>query len=769
MATTEERRILDAVPSGESETVRLSRLYRWGVALARRRRAVLAASVFLIVLGAGAYPTLQKSLGPPSYQLKGSESYAVEQLLERHFPGLGSEDDALVFYSKRHLAGDAVYRAVIAAAVKAVRGQKDVRGVIGPYDTEAAGQIFGEEHDAVALVTLAGSSSERYNGARLTQEAVTRAAGERGVQAWLTGYSPIVRDLSDVQKADTPRAESIALPATFLILLLALGALVPALLPLLVATSGLVLTGGVLTLLNSWFHFDSVLMAVVTMIGLGIGIDYSLFIVSRFREELARGRSEEEERHEQEGDPHKEEGDRHERVADALGLALATSGRTILFSGVIVALSLASLFAVDFQIYREIAVGTIVVVICMLAVAMTLLPAVLAMLGGRVNAGALPVALRPASVRTGASHGRRGGWARWALLVMRHPIPIAAVAIGVLMVAALPALHLRLGLNVGVLRVSSTPSGQGEKVLADAFSPGVMGPIQIVVTDRGGREHRGSEVAAARSLSQELERDPRVSGVTEHRAQAGVLLTAVASVPIDSRTATALVRHIRQDLAPPLRAHGGPVVLVGGATAQALDTSNELQAKFPLILGLILVPSLLFLLIVFRSVALPVKAVLMNLIATSATMGLVVLVFQDGHAQRLFNFTSTGFIQSPLPLIVFALLFGLSMDYEVFLIRRIQEEWRKTGDNQLSVAAGIEQTARPITAAAAIMVAVFASFLTADLLEVKQIGFALAAAIALDATLIRLVLVPAVMRLLGARNWWLPGWLARVLPNLGVD
>ncbi|HEY7951546.1 MAG TPA: MMPL family transporter [Solirubrobacteraceae bacterium] len=750
MATVEDRRTLDAASPEEPDTVRLSRLYRWGVAVARHHRAVLGISLLMLLVCAATYPALQKKLGPPAYQLKGSGSYRVEQILERRFPGIGSEDNALVFHSKRYSAGEPAYRAVIAAAVGAVRAQRGVREVVGPYDSKAVGQIFGEEHDAIALVALAGSPDERYNGVRAIQDAVTRAAGGRGVQLWLTGYSPIARDLSDVQKTDTARAQAIALPVTFVILLLALGALVPAMLPLLVAFAGLLLTDGVLTLLSIPFHFDSLLVAVVTMIGLGIGIDYSLFIVSRFREELARGQA--------------REGDRNEQVADAIGLALATSGRTILFSGVIVALSLASLLVVDFHIYREIALGTVTVVVCMLVVAMTALPAVLAQLGNRINSGALPAALQPANVRAG-NDGRRGGWARWALLVMRHPISFAAGAIGLLLVAAVPVLHLHYGLNVGVLRVASTPSGQGEKVLADTFSPGAIGPIQIVVSSSEGRR-TAAATAAAKSLSQELERDSRIVAVAERKASSGVLLTAVATVAIDSPTSTKLVRHIRRDLAPPLEARGNTVVLVGGATAQALDTSNELQAKFPLILMLILVASLLFLLVVFRSVVLPIKAVLMNLLATAAAMGLVVLVFQDGHLQHLFNFTSTGFIQSPLPLIVFALLFGLSMDYEVFLIRRIQEEWRRTGENRLSVAAGIEHTARPITAAAAIMVAVFGSFITADLLEVKQIGFALATAIALDATLVRLVLVPAVMRLLGARNWWLPAWLARILPNL---
>jgi putative drug exporter of the RND superfamily len=760
LATTEDRRIqgktvpLDEAVSEQLRSVRLSRLYRWGVVVARRRRVVLGAYAFVLLLCAGMYPTLQKALGPPGYQVKNSDSWRVEQLLESRFPGLGSETDALVFNSSRHLASEPAYRAVIEAVDRAVRGQKGVRTVLGPYDAEAAGQIAAGEHTAVTAVSLAGSADQRFNRTSAIQDAVTRAAGDRGVHAWLTGYSPIAKNTSEVQQADTKRAQEIGMPLALLILLLAMGALVAAILPLLFAIVGLLLADGVLTVLTLFFHFDSLLLAVTIMIGLGIGIDYALFIVSRFREELARAS--------------REEGSESQRVADAVGIALATSGRTIIFSGVIVTFSLASLFIVNSRFLQEIAVGAVVVVMCMLAAALTLLPAVLSLLGQRVNRGALSLSMQPADARSGAGRGRGGGWARWALLIMRHPIPAASTMVVLLIVAAVPVFHLRYGADVGVLRNTSTISGKGEKVLAQSYGPGVVAPIQIIVTDPGSK-YTYSEVVAAKRLGQGLERDPRVTGLVERQSGAGVLLTVFPSVPIDSSSATALVEHIRKKLAPTMMAHRSLAVLVGGSTGQVVDISNELRSKFPLILALILGSSLLFLLLAFRSIVLPIKAVLMNLLATGATMGLVILIFQDGYGRHLLNFTRTGFIQVGVPQLMFALLFGLSMDYEVFLIRRIQEEWRKTGDNQVAVATGMEHTARPITAAAAIMVAVFGSSVVANQLELKQLGFTLAAAVAIDATLVRLILVPAMMRLFGAWNWWLPDWLARVLPNLGVD
>jgi putative drug exporter of the RND superfamily len=751
LATTEDRRILDAAQPDDRDALRLSKLYRWGLAVARRRRLVLGISVVLFVMCSGAGPVLQKELGAPSLTIEGSESARVEKLIDRLFP-LGSEDDVVVFHSGRHVASDQTYRAAIAAVDKTVRDQTGVRSVVGPYDATAVGQILAGEHTALSLITIGGSANQRFNNTSVIQAAMTRAAGDSGVRAWLTGSSPITKELTSLQKIDTQHAEAIGVPVAFMILLFALGGLAAAFLPLLMAVAGLLLTYGVLAILAHFLQFDSFLLAMVTLIGLGIGIDYSLFIVSRFREELARSDS--------------GEHDESDRVADAVGVALATSGRTILFSGVVVALSLSSLFVVQVSLFREIAIGAVVVVACMLAAAMTLLPATLALLGPRINRGALPRRLRPWGTRSRAGNGPESGWSRWARLTMRRPILVIVVAGGLLLVAAIPALHLRYGYEIGVPQSTPAPAVEAENLLRQEFSLGVMGPIEVVVTGNGGMD---SDVAIAQSVSQELERDQRVTVVTERRSANGVLLTVIPAVPIDSVAITALVRHLRNDVAPRLDGGRKVTVFVGGPTAQIVDGTNELSSKFPLIIALIVGLSALFLLMVFRSVVLPIKAVLLNLLGTAATVGLSVWIFQYGHGQQLLDFTSTGYVQFTVPTVMFVLLFGLSMDYEIFLIRRVQEEWRKTGDNTLAVATAMEHTGPSITAAAAIMVAVFGCFMTADLLELKQLGFALAAAIALDATLIRLVLVPATMGLLGAWNWWLPRWLERWLPKVGVD
>ena len=333
----------------------------------------------------------------------------------------------------------------------------------------------------------------------------------------------------------------------------------------------------------------------------------------------------------------------------------------------------------------------------------------------------------------------------------------------ILVLAALPVGSLKYGIDLGIGSLGDQPSAQAQKVLARSFSAGAVSPIQIVVTGKGETPLDSAGTQHAKQLSDALGKDDRIAAVESVPGDGRVLLNAVPKVAIDSTAATDLIKYIRTDLAP--RATGQDV-FVGGATAQFADISKETTDKAPYVLILVLGLSLLFLLLVFRSVALPIKAVVMNLLVTAAAVGVTIAIFQWGHGTGLLGFTSVGFLQVYIPITVFVLLFGLSMDYEVFLIRRMKESWQHTHDNAAAVASGIEHTARPIAAAAAIMVAVFGSFLTCGILELKQFGLSLAVAIALDATLVRLVLVPAFMRLLGDWNWWMPKSLSRRLPTI---
>jgi putative drug exporter of the RND superfamily len=746
--------------------------YRWGRTIARRRWAVLGVWVLVLVACGALYPSLQRSLGAPDYGVDGSESSRAAQLLEQRFSGHGAEQDVLVFYSPTRRAGDAAYRTVVAHVLAETSRERYVRGIAGPYEPGAGRrQISSDGHAAIALVGIAGDPRELVRRAESLQHVVDPLA-RADVRVWLTGYSPVAKDITTVENEDIERAETIGVPVALAILLLALGTVVAAVVPLALAGSGLLLAYGVLALIAHVLTFDSFLTTIVTMIGVGIGIDYALFIVSRFREELAhRMRA---------GDD--VAGERRRRLTDdAVGAAIATSGRTILFSGAIVALALSTLVVIPTPTYREFALGAALVVVCTVIAALTLLPAALAMLGGRINLGALPARWQPRDASTEAADGH-GTWARWALAVMRRPLLAASVIVIGLVFAATPLLNLRTGVDFGISSLASTPSGKGEEVLARSFGAGTLAPIEIVVSRPG--DHSGSpprETAGHHSSAATIDSagaggldradEARVATLARELAPNGhngiatiavtqglnaTLVTVAPTTTIDSYASEQLVRHIRATLLPAVRAGGGPDVAVGGASAKVADLSDVTTSHVALVIGLILALSLLLLIVVFRSIVLPIKAVAMNLLATGATVGIVIFIFQYGHGSHLLGFTSTGFIQVYLPLSIFALLFGLSMDYEVFLIRRMREAWLATHDNELAVATGVEHTARPISAAAAIMVAVFGSFATANVLELKQFGIGLALAIAIDATLIRLILVPALMRLFGARNWWLP-------------
>jgi RND superfamily putative drug exporter len=752
--------VIDGGAPARSAVDRSWRGVRWGVTMVRHRRLVLALWGAILIASAALYPSLQHALGAPDYFVAGSQSAQVEKLVEKDFPAVGTEDDALVFRSAAHTTSEAGYTHFIEALNAKLRHERGVKGVLSPYSDEAIGQISSDEHVAVAAVALTGDSQRRFENAERLQNLVQSTVREShaGVQAWLTGYSPVTKDLVHVQTKDIERAEAIGVPVALLVLLIALGSLAAAVIPLTLAGVGLLFTYGVLAIVIRFSHFDNFLISIVAMVGIGIGIDYALIIVSRFREELARSNP---------GAGARGTAQEQARVGDAVGVAVATAGRTILFSGVICGLAITAMLIIRAAVFREITVGVVAVVICTLLAALTLLPAVLGTLGAGIQRFALPKRVQPEDARAD-ERARLGGWARWALLMMRRPFPAILISVAIMLICAIPVTGLRYGLNLGVFTVGEAPSGKGEQVLAHYFAPGAVSPAKIVIAG-GSAGANGSDVAAAKELTEQLEKDPRLAGVSERRDNAGVLLSFITTVAVDSNSAKALIMHIRKELSPPLHEKWGVNVLTGGATGVMVDLSHETEVRFPQVLALILIISLIFLLIVFRSPLLAVKAIVMNLLATGAMLGIIIFVFQEGHGQGVLGFTSTGFIQCFVPITVFALVYGLSMDYEVFLIRRIQEEWKRTGENRRSVAAGVEHTARPIAAAAAIMVAVFGSFSTANLLELKQLGFAVAIGIAIDATLIRLVLVPALMRVFGAWNWWVPARLDGVLPHLEPD
>jgi putative drug exporter of the RND superfamily len=757
--------------------------------VARRRWWMLSAWAAILVASAAAYPHLTSSLVPSDSSVTGSDSDKVAVLIETDFSAAGAEQDVIVFDSDKLTIRDAAYAKVVKRVLASVKDMPGVVSVLGPTDAGARGQVSEDGHAALATLGLSGDDRQRSDRVASLQDTIESAAGSGRVEADLTGYSPSANDLTEVENADVERAESFGIPVAFIVLLLAVGAVVAASLPLATAVISLTATFGVISLLVAVtaFEADAFMLSIVTMIGVGVSIDYSLFVLSRFREELVRARAD----------------GRTDPVVAAVGTAMTTSGRTIAVSGTIVVVSLCSLLVVNSPLFRAITAGAVLVVLCTLATAWTALPALLAVLGERVNRWRLPRRFQPAGSERGATD-RESGWAMWARTVIAHPW-LAVPAAALLILFALPTFGTKVGLDQGLAAISDTPSGKAAAVLADRFSPGAMSPIQILASHRGSGPLSGNDLSTIDKLTKSLAKDPRVTdaysisvllkettGAVSPRALSALerdsaaktllaqtlnvgdgsnrtIITVIPSIPIDSTEATELVDDLRDEIIPSYTASGGPQMLVGGATAQFDDLGRESIDKLPLVLVAVLLLSFVYLLVIFRSLLIPAKAVLMNLLATAAAFGLTVWVFQGGHLEGLLGFTSVGFVQVYLPIMVFALLFGLSMDYEVFLVRRMQEHWLATHDNEEAVVTGIAHTARPIVAAAAIMAAVFGCFLVADVLELKEFGLALALAVVLDATLVRLLLVPAIMSFAGTANWWLPSWLERILPRIRVD
>jgi len=778
-----EARPAEGAPGGPPHE-RPSFPVRWGIWFARHRWWSLSFWAAVVVAAILFYPYLLSTLVASDYSVTGSDSQKVSQLMETDFSAAGAEQDVIVFDSGTLTIKDAAYQDVVNRVLGAVKGQPGVTSVLGPLDPGMQ-KVLTSGSAAIASLGLSGNDRQRGDRAADLQDVVQKAAGTGPVRAYLTGFSPSSNDITEVENTDLERAESIGLPIAFVVLLVALAALVSACIPLLTAVVAIMATFLALTGFSIVTSFDGFLLSIVTMLGVGISIDYSLFILFRYREELAQAR----------------EAKRSDAVPNSVGVAMATSGRTIFFSGSIVVISLFSLFVVNSPLFRGIAFGAVLVVVCTLLVTWTMLPAFLAALGDRVNKGRIN-RLEPADEK--AEPQKPSAWERWARTVLAHPW-IAAPAAALLILFALPTFGIKLGIDLGMSALSDTPSGKGAMILEKTFSAGAMSPIQVLASHNGSGALSQSDLNTVDSFTTSLAKDHRVAGVfsiatllkqttghvstkalkqLEQEPAAATILnqtvnvsnggnrTIVTIVPkaaADSTEASNLVKDLRNDVVPAQTGSAGPQMLVGGETAQFVDLSKETLTKLPVVMGIVLTLSFLYLLLVFRSLLLPAKAVVMNLLATFAAFGLTTWVFQGGHLEGLFGFTSVGFVQVYLPVIVFAVLFGLSMDYEVFLIGRMREEYLRTGDNDYAVAKGIAHTARPIAAAAFIMAAVFGCFLIADVLELKEFGFALAVAVVLDATLVRLLLVPAFMKVAGKANWWVPGFLDRHLPRIQLD
>ena len=749
---------------------RMHRLGRW---TALHPLPTMGAWLVLLVCAAFSAGYFSSHLGGNANAVTGSDSQAAAQLIERAFPDRPRESDVVVLHSSSVTVDDPAFHAVVSAALTRYRAAALVREVDDPYAAPDR-LVSTDRRTALVVVAMDGTRAQVQAAAAPLQQLAAGLATNQ-VEAFFTGSAPL--DAASVAQADEDlsTAEAIGLPAAAVVLLLAFSSAVAAAVPLTLGVVAVLGAFGLLGAASLVMTFDVFVRTAVSMVGIALGIDYSLFIVTRFREELAGV-----------------QGSSRLARAEAVGRTLATAGKAVLFSGTTVVVSLSGLWLVRSPKIHAMAVGMAAAVLVMLLISTTLLPALLGLLGERINRLALPWA------RGGLTRPdpERSAWARLADLVMRRPIVVAGVTTVLLGVLAIPVFGLRYGVDLGAGAVAQSPAGRGFTLVGTSFAPGVLTPVDVVVTTDGpalddarldalarltdGLKAQG-DISDVVSLTSVLDRSAGGHGVAAlERADATAgaqlaqllaadhrttLITVRPQQAADTTTTAALVGRLRGVVRGALPGTG-LVAHVGGSPAEIVDITDESSRAMPIVIAAVLAASFVLLLLAFRSLLLPFKAIVMNLLTSGAAFGLAVLVFQEGHGAGLLGVERTGFVQVVLPLFAFALVFGLSMDYEVFMLSRMREEWQRLGDNTRAVRTGMTHTARVITAAAGIMVVVFGAFMFTRVLEIKQMGFMLGVAVFIDASIVRLLLVPSLMRLMGAANWWVPRWLDRILPRV---
>jgi len=715
----------------------MSALARWCY---QHRLIVIAIWIGLLVGLAGLSQAV-KTTYDNSFTLPGTGSGNAQQLLQRSAPAQAGDSDTIVWQVSHGTVRDPVVRARMSAMLARVASVPEVAAVTSPYTPGGAAQISRDGHTAYATVNFTKAAGN-LDKADVNQVVSTAdAARAPGVAVALGGQA-----IEQTEQAPLSSASAIGIIAAAVILFIAFGSLFAMALPIVTAVAGV---GSGLMIMAPLSHaitmvdFAPILGA---LIGLGVGVDYALFIVTRHRRGLLAGM-----------DPKR-----------SAVQALNTSGRAVLFAGGTVCIALLGLLTLGMGFLDGLAFAAAVTVVCTVLAAVTLLPALFGMLGPRVLS-------RKQLVRLwdhGPEHAeQRGVWARWSRTVGRFPAVLAAAAVAVMIVVSLPVLHLRLGASDASNDPSSNTTHQAYDLLADGFGPGFNGPL-LLVAQSGSAADR----AALGRLTGALDDVPGVAAVLTGPAQtrppAGAAVEVVQVIPTTAPEAKAtsdLISQLRGTVIPRYT-HGTTLqVYVGGETATFDDFAAVTKAKLPWFLAAIVGLSFLLLVIAFRSLLIPATAAVMNLLAAAASFGVLTAFFEWGWGTSAFGLGKSGPIEAYLPVVTLAILFGLSMDYQVFLVSRMAEEWGRTRDNRKSVLAGQTDTARVITAAASIMIAVFVSFVFMSQRPVAEFGIGLAAAVALDAFVLRTVLVPAAMHLFGRANWWLPRALDRRIPHLAVE
>lgn len=694
---------------------------------------------FWVVLLAVAYFAAGAMNLTASPSTAGTESTRAKDLIDQRLRQQTPPEEFIVVESPAMTAGDAAYSTFVDALTGQLRGLKEVQSVASYRDGDQS-LVSKDGHSVLIPLKLTGDQADAANTAVPVVDVVKAADGKGGFRVTTVGFGSVEGEMSTLLGKTLQQGEMIGIVVALAILLIVFGAAVAAGLPIVLALLSIFVAAGATALVSNVMEMSNFVVFIITMIGLAVGIDYSLFIVQRFREERGLGR---------------------EKI-DAIATAGATASRTVFFSGTAVAIALAGMLIMPDATFRSFAVGAILVVAATVLASMTLLPAVLGLLGDRVNWLTLPFIGRRGRIE---SDGGLWDWVTRA--VTARPIISVVVTGGLLLAAALPVLDINLG-SVGI---SSLPEASDTRhafgVINKEFSDGVL-TADVVVDARDVNDP--TVQGAIAKLTASLDADEFFGASKLETNEAGNLALLTVAMPGDfsSEESRAALDRLRRDYIPAAFDGVTAEVLVGGPTAETVDSVQTQRDYLPLVFTFVLGFSFLLLLVVFRSIVVPLKAVALNLLSVGAAYGILVLVFQKGIGAGLLGLREAPVIESWLPLFLFAILFGLSMDYHVFLLSRIKEHYDETRDNAASVAHGLRSTVGIITGAALIMVAVFAGMASGELVVFQQVGFGLAIAIILDATLIRMVLVPASMELLGDWNWYFPTWL-EWLPRINIE
>ncbi len=697
----------------------------------RRRRLVvvlwLVALIGINVLSGAVGTNFTTNFSAPN-----TESTRATNLLKANFPQQSGDGVQVVMKGTPSMHDPAV-QAQAGSFIAAFSRVQHVGAVSNPLTTP--GSISKSGTVALANAQLDTKAQDVPNS--VGKQMITLAERHTTAQLEVRLGGQLIQQS---QRGAFPSSEGIGILAAILILLIAFGSVLAMALPIIVALAGIAVGLPIIGLLTHVYPLQSFATTLATMIGIGVGIDYALFVVTRYRQGLQAGLAPEE----------------------AVVTAIDTSGRAVLFAGLTVIIALLGMLAIGLSFISGLGMGAAAVVALTVAAAVTLLPAVLGFVGTNVDKLRLPW------VHDEGDGTRETVWHRWSRFVQRRPWLLTIAGLGIVLALAAPVLSLRLGFADAGNDAPSTQTRQAYDLLAQGFGPGFNGEFVLAVQLPGA----GNHAAELTRLHDAIAATPGVAtvepAVSNASGTTAVIRMYPTTAPQDEATSKVL-HHLRNDVIPAATAGTGLKVYVGGFNALTDDFANLLGQRLPLFIAVVIILSFLLLMTVFRSILVPLKAAIMNLVSIGAAYGVVVAIFQFGWGKQLVGVSKEGPIQAFLPIMMFAILFGLSMDYEVFLLSRIREEYLKTGDNKRAVADGLSATARVITAAAAIMCTFFLSFVLGDNIIIKLFGIGFASAIFIDATLIRMVIVPSTMELLGNANWWLPKWLDRILPHLDVE